>query len=56
MNRNRAQDLLDASVLLEDIKNHATPNLAVIWSDLTDEQVEEEVSNIAHLHEWLGLS
>lgn len=52
----RKQNLLDAMVLLEDIKSKPTPDFAAIWADLTDAQVEDEVSYLAHVHEWLQLN
>lgn len=52
----RAQNLRDAMVLVENIKNHETPDFAVIWADLTDAQVDAEVQTLAHVNEWLNLS
>ena len=52
----RTQNLRDAETLLLDIRNHPLPELSEIWADLTDEQIEDEVNRIAHLHEWLNLS
>jgi hypothetical protein len=52
----REQNLRDASVLIEVIKNNPTPNLAVIWADLSAADVADELDRIAHIVEWLNLS
>jgi len=52
----REQNIQDAITLLNDIRLHPTPDLAEIWDDLTDAQVDEQVQMIAHVHEWLNLS
>jgi hypothetical protein len=52
----RKQNLRDAETLLLDIRTRPLPDLTKIWANLTDAEVNEEVSHIARVHEWLNLS
>jgi hypothetical protein len=52
----RTQNIRDAAVLLEVIKNNPSPDLFVIWADLSAADVADEVDRLSHLVEWLNLA